>query len=147
MYFDPLHPHYTCPSNTYLLMCVNYSGWVANSFAGVWSRQRGYKTFFMLNSTEHELCSANKYQITDYFKFLLVKDSWAWYFFCANKYENANSHRHFHIYQQRKCYAQLSMKRRFITSGPGLHGLDQSHLSEYLEYIVCRWFDLELHQI
>ena len=36
-----------------------------------WSR--GYKTFFMLNSAEHEI-------------------------FSANKYENANNSWHFHIY-------------------------------------------------
>ena len=36
-----------------------------------WSR--GYKTFFMLNSTENEI-------------------------FFANKYENANNSSHFHIY-------------------------------------------------
>ena len=34
---------------------------------------RGYKTFFMLNSAEHEI-------------------------FSANKYENANNSWHFHIY-------------------------------------------------
>ena len=37
------------------------------------SRPRGYKTFFMLNSAEHEI-------------------------FSANKYENANNSWHFHIY-------------------------------------------------
>ena len=36
-------------------------------------RPRGYKTFFMLNSAEHEI-------------------------FSANKYENANNSWHFHIY-------------------------------------------------
>ena len=29
------------------------------------TRPRGYKTFFMLNSAEHEICLANKSQITD----------------------------------------------------------------------------------
>ena len=37
------------------------------------TRPRVYKTFFMLNSAEHEI-------------------------FPANKYENANSNWHFHIY-------------------------------------------------
>ena len=37
------------------------------------ARPRGYKTFFMLNSAEHEI-------------------------FSANKYENANDSWHFHIY-------------------------------------------------
>ena len=37
------------------------------------TKSRGYKTFFMLNSAEHEI-------------------------FSANKYENANNSWHFHIY-------------------------------------------------
>ena len=50
-------------------------------------RPRGYKTFFMLNSAEHEL-------------------------FSANKYENANNSWHFHIYLQRNFYAQLCLARK-----------------------------------
>ena len=85
------------------------------------TRPRGYKTFFfILNSVEHEI-------------------------FSANKYENANNSWHFHIYEQRNvhaqlclvtkilqllviwnllagqisCSAELSMKKKsFITSGP-----------------------------
>ena len=34
---------------------------------------RGYKTFFMLNSTEHKICPANKSQITNNAKFFLAK--------------------------------------------------------------------------
>ena len=45
-------------------------------------KTRGYKTFFKLNSAEHEI-------------------------FSANKYENANNSWHFHIYHQRKFHAQL----------------------------------------
>ena len=45
-------------------------GWEATF---VKSRPQGYKTFFMLNSAEHEI-------------------------FSANKYENANNSWHFHIY-------------------------------------------------
>ena len=33
---------------------------------------RGYKTFFMLNSAEHEICPANKSKITNDCKFFLV---------------------------------------------------------------------------
>ena len=33
---------------------------------------RGYKTFFMLNSAEHEIFSANKSQITNNCKFFLA---------------------------------------------------------------------------
>ena len=36
---------------------------------------RGYKHFFMLNSAEHELCHANKSQITNSCKFYLSKHS------------------------------------------------------------------------
>ena len=41
------------------------------------SRPRGYKTFFMLNSAEHEICPANKSQITNNCKFFLAKHSGA----------------------------------------------------------------------
>ena len=50
-------------------------------------RPRGYKTFFMLNSAEHEI-------------------------FSANKYENANNNWHFHIYWQRNFHAQLCLARK-----------------------------------
>ena len=43
---------------------------------------QGYKSFFMLNSSEHEICPANKSQITNNCKFFLVKHSWAWKFLC-----------------------------------------------------------------
>ena len=33
---------------------------------------RGYKHFFMLNSAEHEICHANKSQITNNCKFFLA---------------------------------------------------------------------------
>ena len=62
------------------------------------ARGRGYKTFFMLNSTEHEIFHANKSQITNTMpnSFLLniAEDE----NFSANKYENANYCWHFHIY-------------------------------------------------
>ena len=45
-------------------------------------KARGYKTFSMLNSAEHEI-------------------------FSANKYENANNSWHFHIYKQGNFHAQL----------------------------------------
>ena len=46
---------------------------------------RGYKSFFMLNSAEHENFSANKYEHANEI-------------FSANKYENANDSWHVHIY-------------------------------------------------
>ena len=39
------------------------------------SRPRDYKTFFMLNSAEHEICPANKSQLTNNGKSFLVKHS------------------------------------------------------------------------
>ena len=36
---------------------------------------RGYKPFFMLTSAEHEICPANKSQITNMCKFFLAKHS------------------------------------------------------------------------
>ena len=44
---------------------------------GVQKLDRGYKTFFMLNSAEHEIVHANKSQITNNCKFFLAKHSWA----------------------------------------------------------------------
>ena len=38
-----------------------------------YTRPRGYKTFFMLNSAEHEICPVNKSQITNNCKFFLAK--------------------------------------------------------------------------
>ena len=43
----------------------------------------------MLNSAEHEICPANKSQITDNCKFFLAKLA-EHEKFSANKYENAN---------------------------------------------------------
>ena len=58
-----------------------------------------YKTFFMLNSAEHEICPANKPQTTNnsklpYFLLNIAEHE----IFSANKYENANNSWHFHIY-------------------------------------------------
>ena len=39
---------------------------------------RGYKTFFMLNSAEHEIFHANLKLVTTAF----AKHSWAWKFLC-----------------------------------------------------------------
>ena len=49
------------------------------------------KLFFMLDSAEHEI-------------------------FSANKYENANNCWHFHIYQHRKFRAQLYLARKNLQS-------------------------------
>ena len=41
-----------------------------------------YKTFFMLNSAEHEIFPASKSEITNNGKFFLAKYSWAWKGLC-----------------------------------------------------------------
>ena len=43
---------------------------------------RGYKTFFMLNSAENEICSTYKKLNTNNFNFFPAKQSWAWIFSC-----------------------------------------------------------------
>ena len=43
---------------------------------------RVYKTFFMLNSAEHEICPAYKSQITNNSKVFPAKHSWARNFLC-----------------------------------------------------------------
>ena len=37
-----------------------YAGWSVTMYTKLASWPRGYKTFFMLNSAEHEIFSANK---------------------------------------------------------------------------------------
>ena len=55
----------------------------------------------MLNSAEHEICPANKSQITNNCKFFLPKTA-EHENFPANKYENANYCWHFHIIMSRE---------------------------------------------
>ena len=61
------------------------------------ARLRGYKTFFMLNSAEHEICHANKSQITKNANSFLLNIA-EHENLPADKYENANYCWHFHIY-------------------------------------------------
>ena len=69
--------------------CGDSASWSGPSLSTHMIRPRGYKTFFMLNSAEHEI-------------------------FSANKYENANNIWHFHIYKQRKSHAQLCLARIIV---------------------------------
>ena len=62
----------------------------------------------MLNSAEHEICPANKSQITNNCKFFLAKYSWAWKF-SANKYENAAFS--YLLAEKISCSAELNMKK------------------------------------
>ena len=61
-------------------------------------RPRGYKTVFMLNSAEHEICPANKNlrlrTIANSFSLNIAE----YENFSSNKYENANYCWHFRIY-------------------------------------------------
>ena len=58
---------------------------------------RGYKTFFILNSVEHEIYLTNIYQNTNNFNILPAEHSWAWNL-SSIKYQNANICWHFNIY-------------------------------------------------
>ena len=49
-----------------------------------------------INSAEHEICPADKYQITKHCNFLLLNTAEHEHF-SANKYENTNFCWHFHI--------------------------------------------------
>ena len=81
---SPLSP-LLCFITVFLIICISlccFTDKVEDPYADrtygkcvIWSfiKPRGYKTFFMLNSAEHEI-------------------------FSANKYENANNSWHFHIY-------------------------------------------------
>ena len=67
----------------------------SQSLSKIWPR--GYKTFFVLNSTEHEIFSADKYENAN---------------ISHDEYENANiSHEniswHFHIHKHRKFHTPL----------------------------------------
>ena len=73
-------------------------------FSG-YSRPRGYKTFFMLNSTEHEICSANKSQITKTANYFLLNMA-EYEDFSANKYEFS-----YLLAEKISCPAELSMKK------------------------------------
>ena len=60
------------------------------------SKDSDQTTRFMLNSAEHEICPANKSQITNSCKNVLLNIP-EHENFSANKYENANYGWHFHI--------------------------------------------------
>ena len=52
---------------------------------------RGYKTFFMLNSAENEICSSYKKLNTTNLNFFLFQNSAEHEIFPANRYKNANN--------------------------------------------------------
>ena len=92
-------------------------------------------TKLTLNSAAHEICPANKSQITNNTnnKLIIANSSLLNIAehknFSANKYENANCYWHFHIYLSEKisCSADLSMKKKFYNLGAWFsHGAAQN---------------------
>ena len=75
------------------------------------SRLRGYKTFFMLNSSNHEISAAHKAEMLKIF-FLAFKLSDVVYIMLINvtmpTKSDANNCWHFNIYEHDKFHAQLS---------------------------------------
>ena len=78
---------------------------------------RDYKTFFVLNSAEHEISNAHKYKSIKKFNIPQTQINLEC-FFPAHKCQNANNCWHFNINEQEQISysVELSMKR-FITSG------------------------------
>ena len=75
-------------------MCSLFLNFRGHSLS-IWPR--GYKTIFMLNSAEHEICPANKDQITDNCNFFLLNIA-EHENVSDNKFENAKYRWPFHIY-------------------------------------------------
>ena len=73
---------------------------------------QGYKTFFMLNSAEHEILHAHKYKNIKKFSVISGSDKHRILFFLLVNVEMStivgNNCWHFNIYEQEKFYAQLS---------------------------------------
>ena len=78
------HKLYDCNYCT-IWICIN-SNWVWTNYLinhKYWDRQawpEAIKLFFMINSAEHEICPANKSQITSHCKIFFARHYWAWKF-------------------------------------------------------------------
>ena len=72
---------------------------------------QGCKTFYMLNSTEHEILNAHHYKNIKKFGFFKAQIS-PNAIFPAHVCYNANNCWHFNIYEQEKFHAQLSGARK-----------------------------------
>ena len=70
---DTAQPAHLCSLTIDASVEETFNSWLSTEGLAKIDQARGYKTFFMLNSAEHEI-------------------------FSANKYENANNCWHFHIY-------------------------------------------------
>ena len=69
---------------------------------------RVYKTFFMLNSTKHEIFKGLKYKNIKKCRFFFRLRYAANATFPAHKCKNANNCWHFNIYEQEKFHVHLS---------------------------------------
>ena len=89
---------------------IHHFNWFKKVVVNYWQKYvhkywpRGYKTFFKLNSSEHEICPANKSQIINNGEFFWLNID-EHENFSANKYETIVG---IFIYKQRKFHAQLS---------------------------------------
>ena len=67
-----MYPTYDAPGRT---ISIPLTMLLVGLFGCKKNWPRGYKTFFMLNTIEHEIFHANKSQITNNAKFFLAKHS------------------------------------------------------------------------
>ena len=88
------------------VVTLSFSLFVDQGFKSSLSWPRCYKTFFMLNSAEHEILNAHKYENI---KFSIFQSQISLEcYFPAHKCENANNRWRFNIYELEKLLAQLS---------------------------------------
>ena len=62
-------------------VCATYT---SATLVKLYSRLRGYKSFFMLNSVEHGILNANKYKNIKKFSFFQTQISRECYFSCSH---------------------------------------------------------------
>ena len=111
-------------SDSFNFFCLNFFGRILYTAYMRKTRSQGYKTFFMLNSAEHEFFF---FVFLINLKLLIIANSFLLNIaehgiFSANEYENANYCWHFHIYWQRKFHAQVSWAwKKFYNLGPDFY--------------------------
>ena len=64
------------------MITLSSPGWAHTRLVLLEIRAQGYKTFFMLNSAENEICSVYKKLNTVNLNFLPAQQNWAWNFSC-----------------------------------------------------------------
>ena len=90
-----------------LILCVKQRSRLGGTFCQqciqeAWAQ--GYKTFFMLNSAEHEICPLNKSQITNNSKFFLANIAEQENFFAKLAFS-------YLLAEKFSCSAELIMKK------------------------------------